>query len=110
VSGLRRVSGPEPPVRQHPPSAIVEIVPAGEFVTYGIGVPLLKMRDTVAAQARVPVRSIRTAGGPLIGTGRSAKRVPRGSDGYGPRPMMLGGIRDHIRSEGRPASVPAGGA
>jgi hypothetical protein len=34
---------------------VIEIVPEGTFVTYGVGVPLLKMRDPVAARARVPV-------------------------------------------------------
>jgi hypothetical protein len=34
---------------------VVEIVPEGEFVLYGIGVPLMRMRDPAAAHARVPV-------------------------------------------------------
>lgn len=34
---------------------VIEIVPEGRFVTYGIGVPLMKMRDPMAARARVPV-------------------------------------------------------
>ena len=42
-----------------PPSGecrrIIEIVPEGTFVTYGLGVPLSKMRDPVAARARVHV-------------------------------------------------------
>ena len=37
-------------------TSIIEIVPEGSFLTYGIGVPLMKMRDTQAARARVPVR------------------------------------------------------
>jgi hypothetical protein len=36
--------------------AIVEIVPEGRFLTYGIGVPLMKMRDTSRSRAHVPVR------------------------------------------------------
>lgn len=36
-------------------AAIIEIVPEGTFVTYGIGVSLMKMRDPAAAKARVPV-------------------------------------------------------
>jgi predicted pyridoxine 5'-phosphate oxidase superfamily flavin-nucleotide-binding protein len=36
-------------------ASIIEIVPEGAFVTYGIGVPLLKLRDPVAARARVSV-------------------------------------------------------
>jgi hypothetical protein len=35
--------------------AVVEITPAGHFVTYGIGVPLLKMRDQAASTARLPI-------------------------------------------------------
>jgi hypothetical protein len=35
--------------------AVIELVPEGEFTTYGVGVPLAKMRDTEAARARVPV-------------------------------------------------------
>ena len=34
---------------------IVEIRPVGRFVTYGIGVPLMRMRDPVLARGRVPV-------------------------------------------------------
>jgi hypothetical protein len=35
--------------------AVVEIVPQGYFLTYGIGVPLMQMRDPALASARVPV-------------------------------------------------------
>jgi hypothetical protein len=35
--------------------AVIEVIPEGAFTTYGIGVPLAKMRDTEAARARVPV-------------------------------------------------------
>jgi hypothetical protein len=34
---------------------IIRITPTGYFVTYGIGVPLMAMRDPEAASARVPV-------------------------------------------------------
>jgi hypothetical protein len=34
---------------------VVEIRPQGWFLTYGIGVPLMKMRDPARARARVPV-------------------------------------------------------
>jgi hypothetical protein len=34
---------------------IVEIFPEGFFLTYGIGTPLLKLRDPAAARARVRV-------------------------------------------------------
>ena len=36
-------------------AAVIEIIPEGAFVTYGVGVPLREMRDTVRARARVPV-------------------------------------------------------
>ena len=36
---------------------VVEIAPEGEFVTYGIGMRVDKMRDTQFARARVPVDS-----------------------------------------------------
>jgi hypothetical protein len=36
-------------------ACVMEILPQGEFLTYGIGVPLQKMLDVTAAQARVPV-------------------------------------------------------
>jgi hypothetical protein len=35
--------------------AVVRIRPEGTFVMYGVGVSLMRMRDTVAARARVPV-------------------------------------------------------
>ena len=35
--------------------SIVEIRPAGHFVTYGLGVSLRQMRDTALARARIPV-------------------------------------------------------
>jgi hypothetical protein len=34
---------------------IVEIFPEGHFVTYGIGTPLLTLRNPSAARSRVPV-------------------------------------------------------
>jgi hypothetical protein len=37
--------------------AVIEVIPDGTFTTYGVGVPLSKMRDTEAARARVPVTS-----------------------------------------------------
>lgn len=35
--------------------SIVEIKPRGHYVTYGVGVRLLRMRDPTAARARVQV-------------------------------------------------------
>ncbi|MCG8587704.1 MAG: pyridoxamine 5'-phosphate oxidase family protein [Proteobacteria bacterium] len=37
------------------PTAYVEITPRGEFVTYGVGVSLMTMRDTEKARGRAPV-------------------------------------------------------
>jgi hypothetical protein len=36
-------------------ACVIEILPEGVFLTYGLGVPLLKMLDVTAALARVPV-------------------------------------------------------
>jgi hypothetical protein len=36
-------------------AAIIEIVPEGAFVTYGLGVSLTQMRNPAVSQARVPV-------------------------------------------------------
>ena len=37
-------------------SCIVEITPVGEFVTYGVGVRLMDMREPAKARGRAPVR------------------------------------------------------
>jgi hypothetical protein len=37
------------------PSCVIELIPEGNFLTYGIGVSLMTMRDPEAALARVPV-------------------------------------------------------
>ena len=36
-------------------AAIIEIVPEGAFLTYGLGIPLMKMRDPAIARGRVSV-------------------------------------------------------
>ncbi len=36
-------------------SCVIQIKPTGRFVTYGIGVPLMKMRHPDESLARVPV-------------------------------------------------------
>ena len=36
-------------------SVIIELEPEGRFLTYGIGVSLMAMRDPALARARVPV-------------------------------------------------------
>jgi hypothetical protein len=43
------------PAERQASAAIIEIVPEGSFLTYGIGVPLAKLRDPSTALARVPV-------------------------------------------------------
>jgi hypothetical protein len=43
------------PTENQDDTVILEIVAEGEFVTYGIGVSLMKMRDTEGARGRVPV-------------------------------------------------------
>ena len=43
-----------PPERQAACS-IIEICPAGHYLTYGLGVPLARMRDTTRSRARVAV-------------------------------------------------------
>jgi hypothetical protein len=43
------------PADRRASAAIIEIVPEGEFVTYGIDVSLTRMRDPADARARVPV-------------------------------------------------------
>jgi hypothetical protein len=37
------------------PSCVIELIPEGNFLTYGIGVSLMTMRDPKVAQLRVPV-------------------------------------------------------
>ena len=43
------------PVERRASGSVVEIEPVGDFVLYGIGVPLPRMREPDAARARVPV-------------------------------------------------------
>jgi len=38
-------------------SCVIVVEPEGEFVTYGVGVSLMEMRDTQKARGRVPVRA-----------------------------------------------------
>lgn len=44
------------PAERRASASLIEVIPQGAFVTYGVGVPLLKMRDPAAARARIPVR------------------------------------------------------
>jgi hypothetical protein len=43
------------PVERRTSGSIIEVVPEGAFLTYGLGVPLRMMRDPAAARGRVPV-------------------------------------------------------
>lgn len=43
------------PAERRAEATILEIVPEGSFLTYGIGVPLMKMRNPAEARGRVPV-------------------------------------------------------
>ena len=43
------------PVERRTSACIIEILPEGAFLTYGLDVSLSKMRDPAAARARVPV-------------------------------------------------------
>jgi hypothetical protein len=52
---LLRELGPLLPPDRRKTACVIEIVPEGEFVTYGIGVPLMTMRDPAAARGRAPV-------------------------------------------------------
>jgi hypothetical protein len=52
--GIRELGRFLPPERRER-ATLLRIRPEGEFVTYGIGVRLMQMRDVVAARGRVPV-------------------------------------------------------
>jgi hypothetical protein len=43
------------PVERQTSACVIEILPEGAFLTYGLDVSLSKMRDPAAARARVPV-------------------------------------------------------
>jgi Pyridoxamine 5'-phosphate oxidase len=43
------------PAERQASARIIEVIPEGSFVTYGVGVSLTQMRDPAAARARVPV-------------------------------------------------------
>lgn len=43
------------PAERRASSRIIEILPEGQFLTYGVGVSLLQMRSPARARARVPV-------------------------------------------------------
>jgi hypothetical protein len=43
------------PAERQASARILEVIPEGSFVTYGVGVALTQLRDPAAAGARVPV-------------------------------------------------------
>jgi hypothetical protein len=43
------------PAERRAASTLLEIIPEGHFLTYGLGVSLMQMRSPAAARARVPV-------------------------------------------------------
>jgi hypothetical protein len=43
------------PAERRAASRVIEIVPVGQFLTYGVGVPLLRMRNPALARAHVSV-------------------------------------------------------
>jgi hypothetical protein len=55
VQPLLKELGSLIPVERRTSACIIEIVPEGAFLTYGLDVSLSKMRDPAAARARVPV-------------------------------------------------------
>lgn len=50
----KQLAGLLPPERRES-ACIIEVVPEGDFVTYGLGVSLMDMRIPTIARARVPV-------------------------------------------------------
>jgi hypothetical protein len=57
VAGARALTELAPflPPERRASCRVVEICPEGWFLTYGIGVPLMKMRNPALARSRVPV-------------------------------------------------------
>ena len=55
VGSLVKELGSLLPAERRASACLIEIIPEGAFVTYGLGVSLSKLRDPAAARARVPV-------------------------------------------------------
>jgi Pyridoxamine 5'-phosphate oxidase len=55
VGSLLKELGSLLPAERRASACLIEIIPEGAFVTYGLGVSLSKLRDPAAARARVPV-------------------------------------------------------
>ena len=49
------------PEERRASATVIEVLPEGAFVTYGVGVSLTQMRDPAAARARVPVTQEKSA-------------------------------------------------
>ena len=54
IPGLAKLVPPE----RLASCVIVDIRPTGHYVTYGLGVPLLRMRDPARSRARIPVTEV----------------------------------------------------
>ena len=37
-------------------NCLIEVTPVGEFITYGVGIPLMQMRDPELSRGRAPVK------------------------------------------------------
>ncbi len=59
-------------------ACLIEIIPEGDFLTYGVDVPLRKMRDPAIARARVRVGAVGTAARdqPPAGVGSPGRTSP----------------------------------
>jgi len=55
VSSVVRELAPLLPAERRASSLLIEILPEGDFLSYGLGVSLTKMRTPAAARGRVPV-------------------------------------------------------
>ncbi len=55
VRQILNVLGALLPPERRDTAALVELIPEGEFLTYGIGVSLMQMRSPASARGRVPV-------------------------------------------------------
>jgi Pyridoxamine 5'-phosphate oxidase len=55
VGSLLQELGSLLPAERRASACLIEILPEGAFVTYGLGVSLSKLRDRAAARARIPV-------------------------------------------------------
>ena len=75
ATALKQLESLIPPERRVV-GTVIEIIPEGRFVTYGIGVPLMQMRDPAAARANVPLGSSVASGG-LEELESASTRVPR---------------------------------